>query len=175
MAGQRASIFLIGPMGAGKTSIGRRLAAATGRAFRDSDRALSERTGVSVAEIFEREGEAGFRRRERELLEALTREPEIVLATGGGAVLRLDNRCLLRRHGVVVHLDAAADVLLGRLGRDRRRPLLQGEDVADRIAALLAERQPLYQAAAHFAVVADGRPARQVASDILDRLRSERP
>ena len=169
------NVFLVGMMGSGKTTVGRHLATLLRFEFEDTDAIVEARSGADIGWIFDVEGEAGFRDREHRAIAEATKRRKLVLATGGGAVLRLDNRCLLRRHGVVVHLDAAADVLLGRLGRDRRRPLLQGEDVADRIAALLAERQPLYQAAAHFAVVADGRPARQVASDILDRLRSERP
>lgn len=145
MAGQRASIFLVGPMGAGKTSIGRRLAAETGRAFRDSDRALSERTGVPVAEIFEREGEAGFRRRERELLEELTREPDTVLATGGGAVLDAGNRRCLGARGVVVYLRASPAAQWRRLRADRSRPLLDVEDPRGALERLFAERDPLYQ------------------------------
>ena len=169
------NVFLVGMMGSGKTTVGRHLATLLGFEFEDTDAIVEARSGADIGWIFDVEGEAGFRDREQRAIAEATKGRRLVLATGGGAVLRAENRCLLRQRGVVVHLDAAADVLLDRLGRDRRRPLLQGENVAERIAALRAERQPLYQAAAHFAVVADGRPARQVASDILDQLRRQRP
>lgn len=169
------NVFLVGMMGSGKTTVGRHLATLLRFEFEDTDAIVEARSGADIGWIFDVEGEAGFRDREQRAIAEATKRRRLVLATGGGAVLRAENRCLLRQRGVVVHLDAAADVLLDRLGRDRRRPLLQGENVAERIAALRAERQPLYQAAAHFAVVADGRPARQVASDILDQLPRQRP
>lgn len=168
------SVFLVGMMGSGKTTIGRHLAALLGFDFQDTDAIVEARTGADIAWIFDVEGEAGFRDREQRAIAEATKRRRLVLATGGGAVLRPENRCLLRRRGVVVHLDAAAEVLVDRVRRDRRRPLLQGQDAGQRIAALLAERQPLYQAAAHFAVVTDGRPARVVAADVLARLQSRR-
>lgn len=173
MAGRRASIFLVGPMGAGKTSIGRRLAAETGRAFRDSDRALSERTGVSVAEIFEREGEAGFRRRERALLEELTREPEIVLATGGGAVLDAGNRSRLGARGVVVYLRAAPAAQWRRLRADRTRPLLDVEDPRRELERLFAERHPLYQELCDHRLDTDGLGVREACARLRRLLEPE--
>ena len=173
MAGRRASIFLVGPMGAGKTSIGRRLAAETGRAFRDSDRALSERTGVSVAEIFEREGEAGFRRRERALLEELTREPEVVLATGGGAVLDADNRSRLGARGVVVYLRAAPAAQWRRLRADRTRPLLDVADPRRELERLYAERHPLYQELCDHRLDTDGLGVREACARLRRLLEPE--
>ena len=168
------NVYLVGMMGSGKTTIGRHLAGLLRFDFRDTDAIVEASTGADIGWIFDVEGEAGFRDREQRAIAEATMRKRIVLATGGGAVLRPENRCLLRQRGVVVHLDAQADVILDRVRRDRRRPLLQGEDVAARVEALLAERQPLYRETAHFAVVTDSRPARQVASDILDRLRSKR-
>ena len=173
MAGRRASIFLVGPMGAGKTSIGRRLAAETGRAFRDSDRALSERTGVSVAEIFEREGEAGFRRRERALLEELTREPETVLATGGGAVLDAANRRCLGARGVVVYLHAAPAAQWRRLRADRTRPLLAVADPNRELERLFAERHPLYQELCDHRLDTDGLGVREACARLRRLLEPE--
>ena len=173
MAGRRASISLVGPMGAGKTSIGRRLAAETGRAFRDSDRALGERTGVSVAEIFEREGEAGFRRRERALLEELTREPEIVLATGGGAVLDAGNRSRLGARGVVVYLRAAPAAQWRRLRADRTRPLLDVADPRRELERLFAERHPLYQELCDHRLDTDGLGVREACARLRRLLEPE--
>ena len=172
MPGRHVSIFLVGPMGAGKTSVGRRLAAETGRVFRDSDRALSERTGLSVAELFERAGEAGFRRRERALLEELTREPEIVLATGGGAVLDAGNRRCLGARGVVVYLHAAPAAQWRRLRADRSRPLLDVADPRSQLERLFAERHPLYQELCDHRLDTGGLGVREVCAQLrrlLDR------
>ena len=165
------SIFLVGMMASGKTTIGRHLATLLGFAFEDSDAIVEARTGADISWIFDVEGEAGFRRRERAAIADATARKRIVLATGGGAVLSVENRSLLRQRGVVVHLDAAADVLVERLRRDRRRPLLQDEDPAKRVADLLAERGPLYRATAHLSVATDHRPARSIAAEVLTLLR----
>lgn len=143
------NLALVGPMGAGKSSIGRRLAERFGLAFADADREIELRTGVSVATIFECEGEAGFRARERTVLAELFAASDLVIATGGGAVLDPDNRALLRERGFVVHLHVGVDDQLTRLARDRARPLLRASAGADddREALLrrLAEvREPLY-------------------------------
>lgn len=139
------NIFLVGPMGVGKSSIGRRLAARLGRTFMDCDEELMRRTGVEIEVIFEIEGESGFRSRESRLLLELVQETGIVLATGGGAVLLPENRAALAARGTVVYLSAAVDLLVRRTARDRKRPLLQTGDRPGRIRQLLAEREPLYR------------------------------
>lgn len=148
----RGSIFLVGMMGAGKTSVGKLLAQHLHKRFVDADQALEARTGVRIPVIFEIEGEQGFRAREAAVLDELTREADIVLATGGGAVLRPENRAALHERGTVVYLRAGADELWHRTRHDRNRPLLQTADPRARLTALLAEREPLYQAVAHVTV-----------------------
>jgi shikimate kinase len=167
------NLVLIGPMGAGKTSIGRRLAGRFGLAFADADRDLELRTGASVATIFDCEGEAGFRARERATLAELLAGHGLLVATGGGVVLDADNRALLRTRGFVVHLHVEVAVQLERLARDQSRPLLQRDDRAAVLAQLAAQRAPLY------AEVADLRfdtsrlqPAEAVA--VLGKLLDER-
>lgn len=139
------NIFLVGPMGVGKSSIGRRLAARLGRVFVDCDEELIRRTGVQIEVIFEIEGEAGFRARESKLLRELVEQRGIVLATGGGAVLMSENRGALRAHGTVVFLNADPELLARRTARDRKRPLLRSGDRLGRIRELLAVREPLYR------------------------------
>jgi shikimate kinase len=146
---QPASIFLIGMMGAGKSTVGRLLAQATGFAFIDADRELEARSGVPIPTIFEIEGEAGFRRREATLLDELSTRAGVVLATGGGAVLDAETRARLRERGLVIYLRASADEVFRRTRRDKSRPLLQTDDPRGRIEHLLAEREPLYAATAH--------------------------
>jgi len=143
------SIFLIGMMGAGKSTIGRMLAHAIGFEFIDADRELEARSGVSIPTIFEIEGEPAFRRREAALLDELSRLPGIVLATGGGAVLDAATRQRLRERGLVIYLRASADEVFRRTRRDKSRPLLQTENPRERIEQLLAEREPLYAETAH--------------------------
>src|SRR5690606_10857474 len=131
------NIFLVGPMGVGKSTVGRRLAEATGRHFLDADEEIERRTGVRIDVIFDIEGEAGFRLREARILDELTRLKGIVLATGGGAVLDPENRARLSSNGSVVYLSAPAAVLARRTERDRVRPLLQAPDRRQRIEELL--------------------------------------
>jgi shikimate kinase len=149
MATGSGSIFLIGMMGVGKTTIGRLLADAAGLEFIDCDRELEARAGVSIATIFEVEGEEGFRRREAALLDELTQRRGIVLATGGGAVLREENRRVLRERGLVIYLHSTVDEIVRRTRRDTARPLLQTENPRARIEQLLREREPLYRQTAH--------------------------
>jgi shikimate kinase len=146
------NIFLIGMMGAGKTTLGRGLARRLGREFVDCDRALVERTGVPVATIFEIEGEEGFRRRESGVLRELAARGGCVIATGGGAVLAEANRTLMRSTGTVVYLKARIESLWERTRHDSTRPLLATPDPRARLAELLAEREPLYRDAAHVVV-----------------------
>lgn len=143
------SIFLVGMMGAGKTSVGRLLAQRLRKRFVDADQELESRTGVRIPVIFEIEGEEGFRAREVGILDELTREDGIVLATGGGAVLRPENRAALHGRGTVVYLRAGVDELWHRTRHDRNRPLLQTADPRARLADLLAARDPLYREVAH--------------------------
>ena len=138
------NLVLVGPMGAGKTSIGRRLAERLGLAFADADQDLEQRAGASVGTIFDCEGEAGFRARERALLAELLAGVGLLVATGGGAVLDPDNRRLLHSRGFVVHLHVDVEEQLRRLARDRTRPLLQRDDREQVLRDLAAARAPLY-------------------------------
>jgi shikimate kinase len=147
-----ANIFLVGPMGAGKTSIGRRLAERLGLRFVDLDALIEERTGARIALIFELEGEAGFREREHSALVEVASAHGQLVATGGGVILREDNRACLRSGGLVVYLKASVDQQLRRLGRDRTRPLLAAPDRRARLHALAEQREPLYAAAADIVV-----------------------
>ncbi|TXG93213.1 MAG: shikimate kinase [Rhodocyclaceae bacterium] len=148
------NIYLVGLMGAGKTTVGRTLAKRLGWQFFDSDHEIAARTGVSIPTIFEIEGEAGFRRRESLMIEELAGLNNIVLATGGGAVLAEHNRECLRRSGLVVYLCASPMQLFERTRHDRNRPLLQVPDPLGRLKELLAERGPLYEELAD--IVIDG-------------------
>jgi len=171
MAGEAPSrVFLVGPMGAGKTAVGRRLARLLGYRFVDSDAAIEARTGVDIAYIFEKEGEAGFRQREREAIDVLTRETGIVLATGGGAVLLPENRERLAGRGAVVYLDASVAQQLARTRRSNHRPLLRTADPGARLAELMAVREPLYRSIAALTVTTDGRKVATVAAEIARRL-----
>lgn len=163
---QQCNIFLIGPMGSGKTTIGRLLAKAMGRKFYDSDREIEHRTGVKIPLIFEYEGEEGFRRREHEVLTDLIKLPEIVLATGGGVVLREDNRELLREHGFVVYLKCAVEKQWERTAKDDHRPLLRTEDPKKRLEELMAMRAPLYESIADLVVDTGLCSSRQAARKI---------
>jgi len=165
-----SNIFLIGPMGVGKTTIGRQLAAKLELCFLDSDQEIEQRTGADIPWIFDVEGEAGFRRREQEVIDELTLRSGIVLATGGGAVLDPQNRAWLRERGTVVYLQAPLDSLLERTARDRKRPLLRTDDPRARLARIMAEREPLYREAADFIVSTDHRPVRRVVREIVDQL-----
>lgn len=149
-------IFLVGPMGAGKTTIGTALARTLDLTFLDSDREIEQRSGVDIATIFDFEGEAGFRRRERSMLDELTARDDIVLATGGGAVTDPDNRHHLSTRGTVIHLDTSIDEQLRRTRHDRGRPLLQSGDRRATLELLSAERAPLYAEIADHVIATDG-------------------
>ncbi len=164
-------IFLIGPMGAGKTTLGQQLARALKLRFLDSDRVIEERTGADIPLIFELEGEEGFRRREAKIIDELTQQDGLVLATGGGAVLREENRRHLRQRGLVIYLHAPLAQLLERTRRDRNRPLLQTENPEARLRQLLEERTPLYRDTAHLTIETQGHP-RQTVQRLLQRLRA---
>jgi shikimate kinase len=168
----RASIFLIGPMGSGKSAVGRYLARLLDYPFLDSDQEIEQRTGADIPLIFEREGEAGFRRREREVIESLSRQEPIVLATGGGAILDPDNRRDLAERGWVVYLQASVAEQAARAGRTRHRPLLQGTDPVQRLTELMRERAPLYEAIAELTVNTDHRKVAAVAERIAREFRA---
>lgn len=148
------NLFLIGPTGAGKTSVGRRLAAHYGLAFVDLDHEIERRTGTDVATVFAVEGEAGFRRRESALLEELSAGDGMLLVTGAGAVLAADNRALLAARGYVLWLQAGVEQQLERLAHDHQRPLLAGVDRRTRLEAMAVIREPLYRETADLALPA---------------------
>ncbi|MEQ1879659.1 MAG: shikimate kinase AroK [Burkholderiales bacterium] len=146
------NIFLVGMMGAGKTSVGRILAKRLNKEFVDSDHVMEERTGVRIPVIFEIEGEVGFRHRESQIIDELTGRQGIVLATGGGAILAERNRDLLRSRGAVVYLRASVKDLLHRTRHDKNRPLLQTADPRARLTELFQLRDPLYREVAHLTI-----------------------
>ncbi len=163
---RKSIVFLVGPMGAGKSTIGRLLATELGFNFRDSDRVIEERTGADIPWIFDMEGEEGFRERESAVLHELSNEKNTVVATGGGIILREQNRRLMCSAGFVCYLTASIDQLVERTARDKKRPLLQVENPRQKIIDLLAIRDPLYQEAADFVVNTDRRSPKAVAQEI---------
>ena len=167
------NIFLIGPMGSGKTAVGRRLAHDLGRPFVDSDDVIEERTGVDIAFIFEKEGEAGFRRRETEVIDELTNRDDIVLATGGGTIMAQINRQHLASRGCVVYLMASVRQQLERTRRGKQRPLLNSGDPHQILTDLLVVRDPLYRDIAGLCISTDNRTVASVAADILRHLKSQ--
>lgn len=171
---QPLSLFLVGPMGAGKSTLGRHLAQQLARPFYDSDRVIEEKTGADIPWIFDMEGQAGFRRREAEVIDELTVLPGIVLATGGGVVVTPQNRQHLHGRGCVVYLWTPVDVQLARTRNDRNRPLLQTADPRGRLEQLLAERDPLYRDVAHHVVSTASGNLKKVSDEVLACLASHR-
>jgi shikimate kinase len=167
----KGNIFLIGPMGSGKTAVGRHLARMLRFSFYDSDADIEAKTGVDIAFIFEKEGESGFRIREKESIERLTRLESIVLATGGGAVIDADNRRVLAERGVVVYLATSIDQQLERTRHARHRPLLNDTDPEQKLHELMKRRALLYAEIADFTVSTDGRRVQLVAEEIHHELR----
>ncbi|MCX2782764.1 shikimate kinase [Microbulbifer thermotolerans] len=167
------SIFLVGPMGAGKSTIGKLLALQLGLPFADTDKVLEDRTGADIPWIFDVEGEVGFRRRESEVLEDLCRGPVQVIATGGGIVLAEQNRRQLKKHGLVVYLQASADQLLERTAKNSNRPLLRVADPRARIIELLEQRDPLYREVADLICDTDDCTPKQAALMVAERLVSD--
>lgn len=163
------NIFLIGPMGAGKSTIGKQLASMLGRELIDSDKAIEDKTGAEISWIFDVEGEDGFRRRESQMIDELTQLTGIVLATGGGAVLMPENRNYLAARGAVIYLKTSIEQQLERTKRDKKRPLLQDvDDPQDVLVQLMDMREPLYQETADYVVETDGRSIKAVANEIID-------
>lgn len=165
-------IFLIGPMGAGKSSVARRLAGRLDWEALDTDAEIQARTGVDIGFIFEKEGEEGFRVRERAVLEDFCQREACVIATGGGLVLDPDNRELLRSNGYVVFLNAGLDTQMARTRITQHRPALEGTDKETVLREMLESRLPLYHETAHWTVETDGQRVQQVASRIYEHLGS---
>jgi shikimate kinase len=163
-----SNLFVIGPTGAGKTSLGKRLAAHYGLPFIDLDQAIEAKTGVSVTTIFEMEGEAGFRQRESACLDECSRRPGVVLATGGGAVMDPHNRQVLRERGFVAWLQVDVDQQLSRLEHDHNRPLLETGDRQDRLAAMASARAPFYGEIADLIVPPQGQGLAAAATTTIE-------
>lgn len=164
------NLILIGPMGAGKSTIGRLLAAEMSRAFHDSDHEIQARCGADIPWIFDVEGEQGFRDRESAMIKELVERHDVVIATGGGAVLREENRCLIREGGIVIYLFTTVEQQLKRTARDRNRPLLQCGDREQVLREMFALRDPLYRATADIVIRTDNRGPRTVIKDIVRRV-----
>ncbi|MDN3988178.1 shikimate kinase [Zwartia vadi] len=165
-------IFLVGMMGAGKTTIGKALARVLNREFIDLDHELEARCGVRIPVIFEIEGEQGFRKRECQVLDDCTVKPNIVMATGGGAVLAEENRLALKSRGIVLYLRASVEELYRRTSRDRNRPLLATPDPKATLRTLLGQREPLYESVADIVVDTGTTSVNHLVAHIVERLQS---
>ena len=168
---EKRNIFLVGPMGAGKSTIGRHLADQLHLEFFDSDQEIERRTGADIAWVFDIEGEEGFRRREETVIADLTEKQGIVLATGGGSIISKDVRNKLSARGIVVYLETPIEKQLARTQRDKKRPLLQTEeDPKDVLVRLADERNPLYDEVSDFVVRTDEQSAKVVANQIIEKI-----
>ncbi|WP_192483126.1 MULTISPECIES: shikimate kinase AroK [Cysteiniphilum] len=167
------NVFLIGPVGAGKSTIGRQLASELKLDFVDSDREIEQRCGVDIDWIFDIEGEDGFRKREQEVLGDLATRQGIVLATGGGAIILPENRTLLSSRGKVVYLQASIEQQLERTAKDKKRPLLQVDDKEAQLKKLMAEREPLYREIADITIETSETTVRNVVQKITNLLMEE--
>lgn len=164
------NVFLIGPMGAGKSAVGRQLARLLHLTFMDSDEEIEARTGVDIPFIFEKEGEEGFRTREVKVIDDLSNRDGVVLATGGGAVMSAESRSRLGARGYVVYLKTSVNQQLSRTSRGRDRPMLENGDRRDVLEKLITEREPLYFEIADLTVNTDGRRVHAVANEIVDAI-----
>ncbi len=164
------NVFLVGPMGAGKSAVGRQLARMLHLNFMDSDDEIESRTGVDIAFVFEKEGEEGFRKREAKVIDDLSKIDGIVLATGGGAVVDPKNRSHLGARGFVVYLHTTVDQQLIRTQKGRERPLLENGDRKKILDDLMTERDALYREIADLVVETDGRKVKAVANEVVERL-----
>jgi shikimate kinase len=160
-------------MGSGKSTIGRQLAKKLGKTFFDSDKEIETRTGVSISWIFEMEGEDGFRERESKIIDELTAQENVVLATGGGAILSEENRQHLHERGMVIYLSATAEQLYRRTAKDKKRPLLQTGDRRKKIEALLSERMPLYQKVAHITLRTSNKSIQHTVNELIKRIKQK--
>jgi len=168
-------VVLVGPMGAGKSTIGRMLAKELGYRFLDSDRIIEERCGANIPWIFDVEGEDGFRERETAMLDELTDEAGIVLATGGGAVMRSENHPLLKKNSVVVYLKTSIEQQVERTRKDRNRPLLQNDDPESVLRNLFEVRDPLYTKLADIVMYTDRKSPRLVVRQLVNRINPRTP
>ncbi|NLJ50948.1 MAG: shikimate kinase [Alcaligenaceae bacterium] len=167
---EKSIIILIGMMGAGKTTVGRALAKKLGRKFIDLDHAIVERCGVDIPTIFDIEGEEGFRKRENEVLQDVILNKEIILATGGGAVLRPENRELMKQYGQIIYLRVAVDELYRRVAKDKNRPLLATPNPKERLAELLSERAEIYESSADHIIDSSGDSQNLIVEQIINLL-----
>ncbi|KKA44748.1 MULTISPECIES: shikimate kinase AroK [Salinivibrio] len=170
---EKRNIFLVGPMGAGKSTIGRHLAQQLHMEFYDSDSVIEDRTGADIAWVFDVEGEEGFRKREENVINDLTEEQGIVLATGGGSIMSKESRNRLSARGVVVYLETTIEKQLARTQRDKKRPLLQTDQPREVLESLAEERNPLYQEIADYVVRTDDQSAKVVANQIMALLEQQ--
>lgn len=165
------NIYLVGPMGAGKTTVGRRIAELKGMNFVDSDHEVEKRTGVDISFIFDMEGEEGFRKRERKMIAELSEQANTVMATGGGAVLSASTRDLLSARGVVVYLETSLEQQIARTHKSNNRPLLaDSSDLEATLSQLMEERDPLYRSVADLVVKTGDQQARKLAREIVEQL-----
>ncbi len=167
---EKRNIFLIGPMGAGKSTIGRQLANELHLEFFDSDAEIERRTGADIAWVFDVEGEAGFRAREEKVIFDLTEKQGIVLATGGGSIISKETRNRLSARGFVVYLETTIEKQVARTARDKRRPLLQNGEPQEILENLAESRNPLYEEIADLVVKTDNQSAKVVSREIIDKL-----
>lgn len=166
----KRNVFLVGPMGAGKTTIGKQLAQILHLQFIDSDQEIEARTGAPIDWIFDIEGESGFREREKNVIAELTQRQGIVLATGGGAIAETENRTFLAGRGIVVYLETSIEQQLERTRRDKRRPLLQGGDPEATLIALHKVRDELYREIADIIVATNENSIKSVANKIVSQI-----
>jgi shikimate kinase len=170
---EKRNIFLVGPMGAGKSTIGRLLSQELNLEFVDSDKEIETRAGADIPWIFDVEGEIGFRDREESVIASLSTQKGIVLSTGGGAVIRDANRSVLKEHGTVVYLNTSVAQQLDRTSRDKNRPLLQTADPESVLKDLMSVRHPLYLETADIIVKTDGRHPKTVVTEIIKQIKSQ--
>ena len=167
---ENKNIILVGLMGSGKTTIGKQLSKSMKREFLDTDHAIEEKTGVDVSTIFELEGEEGFRSREHNFLKDLKDSQKLVIATGGGIVINIENRDLLKKLGCVVYLRSNIKNLVSRLKDDKTRPLIQSVNLSQKINDLFKERDPLYSAVADYIIETNNKKINDIKKEILELL-----
>lgn len=169
----KQNIFLVGLMAVGKSTVGRLLAQQLGYTFYDTDHVIEQRAGADIAWIFDVEGESGFRDRETQVLDELTSLEQVVVATGGGAVLREENRRMLAARGCVLHLDSPLERLLERTQKDRKRPLLQNGNPEETLVRLRKDREPLYGEVADYRFVTDRQGPKMLVRSIIEQLQKD--
>ena len=171
---ENTNLFLVGPMGSGKTTIGRQLARRLKKSFIDSDHEIEDHTGASISLIFDIEGEEGFRSREKAIIDELTQQENIILSTGGGVILAEENRQNLKTRGTVIYLHAPLKKLFYRTSRDKNRPLLQTENPREKLRQIVEERDPLYRKTADLIVETENRTVHQVVNYIIRQVKDSK-